>query len=81
MESKVFGFTDVDVLNDKDMPAVDYRLSGGLSYGDISQLLQILLGTGKAVGMDIAIFNPKLDSDGSIARRLVSSLASGLASH
>ena len=71
---------DVDVLNDKDMPAVDYRLSGGLGYRDVSQLLQILLASGKAVGMDITIFNPKLDLDGSIARRLVSSLVAGLSS-
>jgi len=85
MKSGTQGFwihLDVDVLNDKDMPAVDYRLSGGgLSYEDMSQLLQILLGTGKAVGMDITIFNPKLDSDGAIARRLVSTLAAGLTSH
>jgi arginase len=72
---------DVDVLNDKDMPAVDYRLSGGLGYEDVSQLLQILLRSGKAVGMDITIFNPKLDLDGSAARRLVSSLVAGLSSH
>jgi arginase len=70
---------DVDVLNDKYMPAVDYRLSGGLGFEDVSRLLQILLGSGKAVGMDITIFNPKLDPDGSIARRLVSSLSAGLA--
>jgi arginase len=71
---------DVDVLNNKDMPAVDYRLpAGGLAYDDVSQLLQILVRSGKAVGMDITIFNPKLDSDGSIAYRLVSSLVDGLA--
>ncbi|MGI0024191.1 MAG: arginase family protein, partial [Nitrososphaera sp.] len=72
---------DVDVLNDKDMPAVDYRLSGGLGYKDVSRLLQILFRSGKAVGMDITIFNPKLDLDGSIARRLASSLVAGLSSH
>ena len=69
---------DVDVLNDNDMHAVDYRISGGLGYNDLSQLVQILLRTGKAVGMDVTIFNPKLDLDGSIARRLVSSLVAGL---
>jgi arginase len=70
-KSELEGFwihLDVDVLNDKAMPAVDYRLlSGGLSFEDLSQLLQILLTSGKAVGMDITIFNPKLDLDGSIA--------------
>jgi arginase len=71
---------DVDVLSDKAMPAVDYHLSGGLEYEHLSQLLRILLTSSKAVGMDITIFNPKLDSDGSIARRLVSSLVAGLSS-
>ncbi|HEV8405316.1 MAG TPA: arginase family protein [Nitrososphaera sp.] len=81
MKSELEGFwihLDVDVLNYKAMPAVDYRLSGGIGYEDLSQLLQILLASGKAVGMNITIFNPKLDSDGSIAHRLVSSLVAGL---
>ncbi|MGH9878637.1 MAG: arginase family protein [Nitrososphaerales archaeon] len=72
---------DVDVLNDKDMPAVDYRLSGGLGYKDVSRLLRILLRSGKAIGIDITIFNPKMDLDGSIARRLVSSLVAGISAH
>jgi arginase len=69
---------DVDVLNDNIMPAVDYRLSGGIGFNDLSKLLQILVRTDKAVGMDVTIFNSKLDLDGSIAHRLVSSLAAGL---
>jgi len=81
MKSELEGFwihLDVDVLNDKAMPAVDYRLAGGIGYEDLSQLLQILLASGKAVEMNITIFNPKLDSDGSIAHSLVSSLIAGL---
>lgn len=84
VKNEIQGFwihLDVDVLNDKDMPAVDYRLSGGIGYRDISQLLQILIGSGEAVGMDITIFNPKLDLDGSVTHRLVSSLVAGLANH
>jgi arginase len=53
------------------MPAVDYRLDGGgLSFSDLSELLKIILGSGCAVGMNITIFNPLLDVDGSITRRL-----------
>ncbi|HEX5978729.1 MAG TPA: arginase family protein, partial [Nitrososphaeraceae archaeon] len=44
---------DADVLDDAIMPAVDYRLDGGLSFSDLSELLKILLGSGCAVGMDI----------------------------
>jgi arginase len=84
VKSRIQGFwihLDVDVLSDKEMPAVDYSLSGGLGYEDVSRLLQILVSSGKAVGLDITIFNPKLDPDGSIARRLVSSLAAALSDH
>jgi arginase len=71
---------DVDVLDDAIMPAVDYRLEsgGGLSFSDLSELLKIILGSGYAVGMNITIFNPLLDIDGSITRRLVSSIVAGL---
>jgi arginase len=69
---------DADVLDDAIMPAVDYRLDGGLSFSDLSELLKILLGSGCAVGMDITIFNPLLDVDGSITRRFISSIVAGL---
>jgi arginase len=70
---------DVDVLDDSIMPAVDYRLGGsGLSFSELSELLKILVDSDRAVGMDITIFNPLLDFDGSITRRFVSSLIQGL---
>lgn len=81
VKSELEGFwihLDVDVLNDKAMPAVDYHLAGGLDYKGLRELLRILLSSRKAVGMDITIFNPKLDLDGSTARRLVSCLVAGL---
>jgi arginase len=69
---------DADVLDDSIMPAVDYRLDGGLSYSELSELLKIIIASGRAVGMDITIFNPNLDLDGSIARKFVSSIVEGL---
>ena len=69
---------DVDVLDDEIMPAVDYRLDGGLSFSDLSELLKIILGSKCAVGMDITILNPLLDVDGSITHRFVSSIVAGL---
>lgn len=69
---------DADVLDDSVMPAVDYRLNGGLSHTELTELLRILLASGHAVGMSITIFNPSMDSDGSIARKFVSSIAAGL---
>ena len=70
---------DVDVLTDQIMPAVDYRLGGGgLSFSELSDVLKILFGSGHAIGMDITIFNPSKDVDGSVARNLVSSVVAGI---
>ncbi len=69
---------DADVLDDRIMPAVDYRLDGGLGFSGLSELLRVLISTRRVVGMSITIFNPLLDSDGSIARNFVSSIVAGL---
>jgi arginase len=69
---------DADVLDDAVMPAVDYRLPGGLSWDELSATLRVLMTTGQALGVNVGIFNPALDEDGSIARGLVSCLVSGL---
>lgn len=68
---------DVDVLDDRVMPAVDYRMPGGLGFQELAGLLQGLLRTGLAVGMDVTIFNPSLDEGGSIAKNLASTIAVG----
>ena len=61
------------------MPAVEYRMmKGGLNFTELGELLKVLLKSGQVVGMDITIFNPSLDKDGSIARKLVSSVVEGL---
>jgi arginase len=67
---------DVDVLDDAIMPAVDYRHEGGLSWDAAAQLLQGLLSRPGARGLDVTIFNPNLDPDGSIARQLCELIAS-----
>lgn len=69
---------DADVLDDEVMPAVDYRMPDGLSFEELSELLRVLLGTGRAVGMDVTIFNPALDGDGRIARGFASAINAGL---
>ena len=60
---------DVDVLDDDVMPAVDYRLPGGLAWHEVETMLGRAWRDG-AVGMDVTIFNPRLDRDGSLARAL-----------
>ncbi|MGH6735911.1 MAG: arginase family protein [Methyloceanibacter sp.] len=70
---------DVDVLDDAIMPAVDYRMTDGLDFDELVAVLQTATGTGRAVGLDITIFNPNLDPDRTVARRLVDALRQGLA--
>lgn len=69
---------DVDVLDDAIMPAVDYRVPGGMSFEELTEVLQVLIASPKAIGLEVTIFNPSLDPDGSIARTLTSSLVAGL---
>jgi arginase len=65
---------DVDVLDDKVMPAVDYRMKDGLSYEELASLLNAAFDTGKVMGMTLTIYNPNLDPQRAIARKLVAVL-------
>jgi arginase len=69
---------DADVLDDAIMPAVDYRMPGGLSWDELVAVLRAGVGSGRAVGINVTIFNPRLDGDGSIARALAEALGRGL---
>lgn len=69
---------DADVLSDDVMPAVDYRLPDGLSWREAETLLRAAFASGSIVGMDVTIFNPRLDPDGRIARALVDLLGRAL---
>jgi arginase len=80
---KLAGFwvhLDADVLDDAVMPAVDYRMPGGLSWEELIKVLQVAIGSGRVAGVDITIFNPKLDEDGTIAAAFVDALIEGLKS-
>lgn len=71
---------DFDVLDDALMPAVDYRIPDGLTIGELVNVLNRCIKTGKAVGMSLAIFNPTLDWDGALAKRIVEILRASLKS-
>lgn len=73
-----FIHVDADCLDDALMPAVDYRIPQGLSWDELVATLQIAVSSGKAVGLEITIYNPSLDADGSAGRGLVDALARGL---
>jgi arginase len=69
---------DCDVLDDAVMPAVDYRLPGGLSWDELESVLAAAIATDRAVGLELTIFNPALDTDGVIIRTLVARLGRAL---
>ncbi|SBU99919.1 arginase [Streptomyces sp. Ncost-T6T-1] len=69
---------DVDVLDDAIMPAVDYRLPGGLTWTELESVLRTALTDKRAVGLDVTIFNPCRDPEGTIAARLTECLRRGL---
>jgi arginase len=56
------------------MPAVDSRQPDGLSYAELIELLSVLLRSDLAVGMQVTIFDPELDSTGQIADELTSAV-------
>ena len=65
---------DADVLDDALMPAVDSRHPGGMAYAELVELLRPLLRSGLAVGMEITIFDPELDSTGEIAEEFTAAV-------
>jgi arginase len=68
---------DVDVLDPAVMPAVDSPAAGGLSPGELVDLLGRL--APRASGAHITVFDPDLDPAGSYAALLTDCAADGLA--
>jgi arginase len=71
---------DVDALDDAIMPAVDYRMPGGLTWEELTIALGTAIASGRAVGLELTIFNPRLDPDGAIASNLVEAIVAAFTS-
>ncbi|MEV0289393.1 arginase family protein [Kribbella sp. NPDC050820] len=69
---------DVDILDAAIMPAVDSPDPGGIDHAQLVELLRPLLSAPKCVGIDIGIFDPDLDPDGSYAAALADTLVAAL---
>jgi arginase len=54
---------DADCLDDSVMPAVDFRLPEGLSPEELRTVLRRALASGRALGIEITIYNPALDPE------------------
>ena len=69
---------DLDALDSAALPAVSYPQSRGLSWDDLVALVRPMSASPALIGASIADFNPDLDPDGALARRVVEALREAL---
>ena len=62
------------------MPAVDYRQPDGLSADELATVLAVAIATGRVAGVEVTIYNPALDPDGTAGAALTDVLVRGLGS-
>jgi len=70
---------DADVFDQSIMQSVDDPRPDGLSWDEAAEALRTAIGTGGAVGIQVAIYNPDIDSDGSNGRGLAATIGKALA--
>jgi hypothetical protein len=68
---RVWLHLDADCLDDELMPAVDWRLDGGLTPSEVVGLAGPLVCSGLIAGMDVTIYNPSLDTADRAAGRVL----------
>jgi arginase len=61
---------DADVLDPTVMPAVDSPDPGGLDRPEVLELLTVLCASPRCVGLQLTVFDPDLDPDGTLAASL-----------
>jgi arginase len=70
---------DADVLDETFMQAVDDPRPNGLSCDELTVALRTAIASGRAVGLQLAIYNPDFDPDGSNGRALATTIHNALA--
>jgi arginase len=65
---------DADVINPAEMPAVDSPEPGGPVLDEVAELLTPLVRHPRALGLEVTIYDPSLDTDRSCAVRLAALL-------
>ncbi|MDT5031462.1 MAG: arginase, partial [Actinoplanes sp.] len=69
---------DLDVLDPAVLPAVDAPEPGGIAFPELELLLAGLVDTPHCLGVEITVFDPDYDPDGSYAEEITAALVSGL---
>ena len=70
---------DADVFDETIMQSVDDPRPDGLTWAEVTTALRIALASGRAVGLQTAIYNPDIDRDGSNGRGLAACVHVALA--
>ena len=61
---------DLDVLDEKVLPATDYLMPGGLGFAELEPLLRGIVHGERFAGMSVACLNPDKDPEGRNARQV-----------
>ncbi|MBV9380742.1 MAG: arginase family protein [Streptosporangiaceae bacterium] len=70
---------DADIFDDTLMQAVDDPRPDGLTWDEVSVTLRTAIGSDRAVGLQVAIYNPDIDRDGANGRGLAATVRDALA--
>ena len=70
---------DVDVLDPAVMPAVDAPEPGGIAFPELEILLAGLVDSPHCLGVEITVFDPDYDPDGTCAAEIADTIVAGLA--
>jgi arginase len=69
---------DADVFDETIMQAVDDPRPDGLAWNEVVSALSVAISSGRAVGLQVAIYNPDIDADGSNGRGLAATVREAL---
>lgn len=62
---------DLDILDERVLPAVDYLLPGGLDWDDLTELVTPIAASPYLTGVSLSIYNPRLDPERVFAPQIV----------
>ena len=69
---------DADVFDETIMQAVDDPRPDGLAWDDVASALTVAVRSGRAAGLQVAIYNPDIDPGGPNGRGLAASVRQAL---
>jgi arginase len=72
---------DVDVLDEREMPATDYLMPGGLDWDTLFALMAGICSSAALAGLSLGCVNPEKDPDGTYVERTCALLERVLGHH